>query len=88
MLVMVLALGFLFAACNQVQEVTGAVEVTAPKASAVSGVTARATSTGNYIILKWIMTMLTNGRREYLLTVIPAFSLVRKSSLGCEPYRW
>ena len=40
MLVMVLALGFLFAACNEVQEVTGAVEVTAPKASAVSGVTA------------------------------------------------
>jgi hypothetical protein len=50
---MVLALGVLFAACNEAQEVTGAVEVTAPKISAVSGVEVVLTSTGGYAILKW-----------------------------------
>ena len=49
MLVMVLALGFLFAAC--VQEVTGTVETTNHKVSAVSRV--EVTKVNNYIILRW-----------------------------------
>jgi hypothetical protein len=53
MSVMVLALGFLFTACEQVQEVTGSVEVSSPKVSAVSGVDAKTTSNGEYVILRW-----------------------------------
>jgi YD repeat-containing protein len=54
MLVMVLAFGILFTACNNdAQEITGNVVASYPKASAVAGVTAEKTTNSAYIIVKW-----------------------------------
>jgi hypothetical protein len=54
MLVMVLAWGLLFAACeNPVQEVEGNVGISNPKANPVASVAAGKTTAGTEIIVKW-----------------------------------